>query len=105
MFFFRQGCRVGFDLAHAVGNAPLKLHDWNVDFAVWCCYKYLNSGPGTIGGCFVHGRLTGVPQEDGKVIETGKDLKRLAGWWGQEQDSRFTMLDSFNPMPGASGFR
>lgn len=100
-----QGCRVGFDLAHAVGNAPLKLHDWNVDFAVWCCYKYLNSGPGTIGGCFVHGRLTGVPQEDGKVVETGNDLKRLAGWWGQEQNSRFTMLDSFNPIPGASGFR
>lgn len=80
------GARAGFDLAHAVGNIPLALHDWNVDFAVWCSYKYLNGGPGTVGGAFVHERHAG-----------DRSLPKFLGWWGQRPDIRFEMGTVFDP--------
>ena len=91
----RQGCRVGFDLAHAAGNLVLRLHDWGVDFAVWCSYKYLNSGPGAVGGCFVH-------RDHGS-----SELPRFAGWWGNDPATRFRMhlQPEFIPLQGADGWQ
>lgn len=89
-----RGCNVGFNLAHGAGNLHLKLHDWDVDFAVWCGYKYLNGGPGALAGCFVHerhGKNTGMP--------------RFAGWWGHDKASRFEMGPRFKAIPGAEGWQ
>lgn len=88
------GARIGLDLAHAIGNTPLRLHDWNADFAVWCSYKYLNGGPGAIGGCFVHERHA-----------RRVDLPRFAGWWGHDPQSRFAMPAAFAPIAGAAGWQ
>jgi len=90
----RAGAVAGLDLAHAVGNVPLQLHDWDADFAVWCSYKYLNAGPGAIGGCFVHERYA-----------RRFDLPRLAGWWGQDAQIRFEMGPQFQPIAGAQGWQ
>jgi kynureninase len=91
----KRGITVGIDLAHAAGNVPLALHDWNVDFAVWCSYKYLNAGPGAAAGAFVHERHG-----------TNRDLPRLAGWWGNDPATRFRMHlePNFVPVPSADSW-
>jgi kynureninase len=89
----RAGAVAGFDLAHAIGNLPLALHDWNADFAAWCSYKYLNGGPGATAGAFVHQRHFGLT------------APRLSGWWGNELDTRFEMAEQFRPYRGAAGWQ
>jgi kynureninase len=88
------GAVVGYDLAHAVGNVPLQLHEWNVDFACWCSYKYLNSSPGGIGGAFIHQRHLADAL-----------LHRFAGWWGNKKETRFLMEKAFDPEPSAEGWQ
>jgi kynureninase len=88
------GATVGFDLAHAIGNVPLSLHKHNVEFAVWCGYKYLNSGPGGVAGIFVHEKHS-----------QNFELPRFAGWWGHEQKERFQMKKGFKPTSGAEGWQ
>ena len=88
-----HGIIAGFDLAHGAGNLHLKLHDWNVDFAVWCSYKYMNAGPGAIAGCFVHDN------------HASEELPRFAGWWGHEKETRFLMGPDFIPIKGAESWQ
>ncbi len=90
----KAGAYCGFDLAHAVGNIQLQLHDWDVDFACWCSYKYLNSGPGGVAGAFIHSKHI-----------ANFSLPRLAGWWGHDKSIRFEMDQQFKPMPTAEGWQ
>lgn len=88
------GAFAGFDLAHAAGNVSLRLHDWKVDFACWCSYKYLNSGPGGVAGIYIHEKHV-----------TNKELPRFAGWWGYDKETRFQMRKGFDPIPTAEGWQ
>lgn len=88
------GAFVGWDLAHAAGNIELKLHDWGVDFAAWCSYKYMNAGPGSASGCFIHGNYHGL-----------KDIPRFEGWWGHNKERRFLMEPGFQPEPNANAWQ
>ena len=88
------GAVVGFDLAHAAGNIQLKLNEWNVDFAAWCSYKYMNSGPGNASGCFIH-----------EKHHNNKNLPRFAGWWGHNKEERFKMEQNFDPINSADGWQ
>lgn len=90
----KQGAYVGWDLAHAAGNIKLELNDWKVDFAAWCSYKYMNSGPGNASGCFVH-----------EMHHNDADLPRFAGWWGHNKERRFKMEPKFDPVRGADGWQ
>lgn len=90
----KAGAIAGFDLAHAAGNIPLELHNWEVDFACWCSYKYMNSGPGGVAGAFVHQKHLG-----------NKELPRFAGWWGHTKETRFLMQPGFDPIPTAEGWQ
>jgi kynureninase len=90
----KVGAKVGFDLAHAAGNVNLQLHDWNIDFAAWCTYKYLNSGPGGVSGIYIN-----------KTHCENKELNRFAGWWGQDKETRFLMEKGFDPIPTAEGWQ
>lgn len=109
-----RGIIVGWDLAHAVGNVELALHDWNVDFAVWCTYKYVNAGPGAIGGAFVHerhGQVVPAPAANASNGTNGTHSEgkmsytpRLAGWYGNDKSVRFNMERTFQPTPGAQGW-
>ena len=106
-----HGCKVGFDLAHAVGNVPLQLHEWGCDFACWCTYKYMNCGPGCLGGCFVHERhgKAGEAAAAALIADRSRyhvpEPVRMAGWWGHRREDRFLMEPQFIPCEGANGFR
>lgn len=89
-----KGCKIGLDLAHAIGNVPLSLHAWDIDFAVWCSYKYLSAGPGAVAGLYIHEKYV-----------TDKNITRLAGWWGNNKATRFQMLSTFDPIPTAEGWQ
>lgn len=101
-----RGIVVGWDLAHAAGNVDLKLHDWTVDFAMWCTYKYINAGPGSIAGAFVHdrhGKVEWALDADGQPRPVFRP--RLSGWYGGDKSVRFQMAKEFQPTPGAGGFQ
>ncbi|KAI1268440.1 kynureninase 1 [Xylariaceae sp. FL1019] len=104
-FAREKGIFIIWDLAHAAGNVPLSLHDWDVDAAAWCTYKYLNGGPGSIGGAFVHSRnsLVSTVAEDDEP-ERGYS-NRFSGWWGNDKATRFKMENKFHPVKGAAGFQ
>jgi kynureninase len=90
----KAGAIAGFDLAHVAGNVPMQLHQWNLDFAVWCSYKYLNGGPGAVAGVYIHERYANDPE-----------YRRMAGWWGNDEKTRFKMEKGFIPQPGAGGWQ
>lgn len=108
----KQGCVVGWDLAHAAGNVPVRLHDWNVDFAAWCTYKYLNSGPGAVAGAFVHERWTGKKRGSETARQGGErrgmgpgGVPIFAGWWGNDPATRFKMGPEFRPVASADAWQ